>query len=102
MATLFWVPSMSFFSSSLLPFLIAPGSYTGAAEGEGTRTGVQMGEGGRREEEPHSRTIRAEWRNQVSFLEGDSETGLGVGGETQLGRGKWGNDLMMAPRWQER
>lgn len=56
MATLFWVPSMSFLFSSLLPFLIAPGSYTGAAEGEGTRTGAQMGEGGRREEKLHSRS----------------------------------------------
>ena len=99
MATLFGVPSMSFLSSSLLPFLIAPGSYTEATEGEGTRTGVQMGEGGGGRRSRTQGAIRAEWRNQVSFLEGDSEPGLGVGGETQFGRGKWGNDLMMAPRW---
>ena len=61
-----------------------------------------MGEGGGGRRSCTQGAIRAEWRNQVSFLEGDSEPGLGVGGETQFGRGKWGNDLMMAPRWQER
>ena len=47
--------------------------------------------------------IRAEWRNQVSFLEGESEPDLGAGGRDPVWqREKWGNGLMMALSWQER
>lgn len=61
-----------------------------------------MGKGGGGRRSHSQGAIRAEWRNQVSFLEGESEPGLGVGGETQFGREKCGNDLVMASRWQER